>query len=245
MKAMIFAAGIGKRLQPISEHTPKALVKLGEKTMLQLVAEKLIRAGASRIVVNIYHHPEKIQAFISKLHFPEVEFIISDETGQLLDTGGGLLKARPFLEGSEPIILHNVDVLSDIDLLAMLEIHKSNNALATLAATRRKTSRYFLWDQDRLAGWENTSTGQMIISNPQPGQRLKRRAFSGIHMISPELLSLITETGVFSINDVYLRLAKANKIIAFEHKPAHWADIGTPEKLENARKLFEKNPGIF
>jgi len=127
----------------------------------------------------------------------------------------------------------------------MLEIHKSNNALATLAATRRKTSRYFLWDQDRLAGWENTSTGQMIISNPQPGQRLKRRAFSGIHMISPELLSLITETGVFSINDVYLRLAKANKIIAFEHKPAHWADIGTPEKLDYARKLFEKNPGIF
>lgn len=245
MKAMIFAAGIGKRLQPISEHTPKALVKLGEKPMLQLVAEKLIRAGATRIIINIHHHPEKIQQFISQLHYPEVEFIISDETRQLLDTGGGLLKARPFLEGTEPIILHNVDVLSDIDLTAMLDFHKRTNALASLAATRRKTSRYFLWDEDRLAGWENTSTGQMIISNPQPGQRLERWAFSGIHIISSELLGLITETGVFTINNVYLRLAKENKIMVFEHNPSNWADIGTPEKLENARKLFEMNPGIF
>jgi len=245
MKAMIFAAGIGKRLQPISEHTPKALVRLGEKTMLELVAEKLIRFGVTSIVVNIHHHPQKMREFISGMKYPGVEFVVSDESDLLLDTGGGLLKAKEHLAGSDPFILHNVDVLSDINLGAMVKFHRDNKALATLAVTRRKTSRYFLFEKARLEGWENTQTGQITICNPQPGQHLERKAFSGVHVINPKLLDLIIETGVFPINDLYLRLASGHDILCFEHDPEHWADIGTPDKLENARKLFFENPGIF
>lgn len=245
MKAMIFAAGIGKRLQPISQHTPKALVEVGGKPMLQRLIEKLILAGVRRIVVNIHHHPEKMREFIEKLRYPGTQILISDETDLLLDTGGGLLKAAEMLQGDEAIFLHNVDVLSDIDLAAMAAFHEEKEALATLAVSRRKTSRYFLWDAGRLAGWENTATGQMILCEPEHGQRLERRAFSGVHIISPKLLGLITEAGVFSINEVYLRLAKTSNIMAFEHSPQHWADIGTSEKLEYARTLFEQHPDLF
>jgi len=245
MKAMIFAAGIGTRLQPISRHTPKALVELGGKPMLQRLVEKLVRAGATRIVINIHHHPEKMRAFIERIHFPGIEILISDESDVLLDTGGGLLKAAGMLKGDEPILLHNVDVLSDIDLGAIVASHNETGALATLAVSRRKTSRYFLWDKGQLAGWENTATGQIILCKPEPGQRLARRAFSGVHIISPRLPGLITETGVFSINEVYLRLAHTQKIMAFEHSPEYWADIGTPEKLEQARTLFDQHPDLF
>jgi len=242
---MIFAAGIGTRLQPISRHTPKALVELGGKPMLQRLVEKLVRAGATRIVINIHHHPEKMRAFIERIHFPGIEILISDESDVLLDTGGGLLKAARMLKGEEPILLHNVDVLSDIDLGAIVTSHNETGALATLAVSRRKTSRYFLWDKGKLAGWENTATGQMILCGPEPGQRLVRKAFSGVHIISPKLLELINEAGVFSINEVYLRLAKTFDIIAFEHSPKHWADIGTPEKLEQARALYDQHPDLF
>ena len=245
MKAMIFAAGIGKRLQPISEHTPKALVKVGEKTMLHRVAEKLILAGARQIVVNIHHHPEQMRRFLANLDYPGIRFYISDETHLLLDTGGGLLKARQWLDGDEPIILHNVDVLSNVDLQAMLGHHQKTAALATLAVTRRKTQRYFLWEKNHLAGWENTETQQVILCNETPRKELVPMAFSGIHIISPELLHLITEHGVFSINQTYLRLAKQHNILAFEHEARFWADIGTPQKLEQARQLLESHPGVF
>lgn len=242
---MIFAAGIGKRLQPISQHTPKALVEVGGKPMLQRLIERLILAGVTRIIINIHHHPERMREFIERLRYPGTEIFISDETDLLLDTGGGLLKAAEMLQGNEPILLHNVDVLSDINLVAMATFHKETGALATLAVSRRKTSRYFLWDKGKLAGWENTATGQMILCRPEDAQRLVRRAFSGVHIISPKMLELITETGVFSINEVYLRLAKTQNIASFEHSAQNWADIGTPEKLEHARALFEKHPDLF
>jgi len=242
---MIFAAGIGKRLQPISQRTPKALVEVGGKPMLQRLIEKLILAGVTRIVVNIHHHPEKMQEFIEKLRYPGTEILISDETDILLDTGGGLLKAAEMLQGAEPILLHNVDVLSDIDLGALAAFHNETAALATLAVSHRKTSRYFLWDVGRLAGWENTTTGQMILCEPENGHHLTRRAFSGVHIIGSKLLRLITESGIFSINEVYLRLAKTHNIASFEHSAQNWADIGTPEKLEHARAVFEKHPDLF
>lgn len=245
MKAMIFAAGIGKRLQPISHHTPKALVKPGPQTMLELVARKLIRFGVSTIVVNVHHHHEILKKFISDLYFPGVELIISDESDLLLDTGGGLLNAKKLLEGSEPVILHNVDVLSDLDLGAMVKYHLETKALATLAVTRRTTSRYFLFENGQLAGWENSQTGQKIFCRSSTSQPLQKMAFSGIHVIDQQLLTLITERGVFAINNLYLRLAKNHKVISFEHSAEYWADIGTPEKLETARKLILKHPEIF
>lgn len=245
MKAMIFSAGIGKRLHPISEHTPKALVEIGGKPMLQRLAEKLTTLGVREIVVNIHHHAEKMRAFIAQLNYPGVRFILSDETSLLLDTGGGLLKAKDHLMGEEPIILHNVDVLSDIDLQKMLDYHTSQGALATLAVSQRSTSRYFLWNNNRLAGWENIHTNQRILCDQKPGQQLERKAFSGIHIIQPSLLNLIVEQGVFSINEVYLRLASQYPILAFEHDPAYWADIGTPQKLAHAEAMVARHPDIF
>ncbi|MEE4176831.1 MAG: sugar phosphate nucleotidyltransferase [Bacteroides sp.] len=245
MKAMIFAAGIGKRLHPISEHTPKALVEIGGKPMLQRLAEKLIPLGVSEIVVNIHHHAEKMQAFIAQLNYPGVSFILSDETSQLLDTGGGLLKAKDHLTGEGPLILHNVDVLSAIDLREMLDFHTSQGALATLAVSQRSTSRYFLWNNNHLAGWENINTNQKILCDHKPGQEPEPKAFSGIHIIQPALLNLIVEQGIFSINEVYLRLASQHPILAFEHDPAYWADIGTPQKLAHAEAMFASHPDLF
>lgn len=245
MKAMIFAAGVGTRLQPISLHTPKALVSPGNKPMLQLVAEKLIRAGVNRLVINIHHHPELMRNFISRMHYPGVEIIISDETDQLLDTGGGLLKAAHLLMGNEPVILHNVDVLSDVDLKAMMNFHLQHNPLATLAVSERPAQRTFLWESDQLAGWENRATGEKILCTSKPPSQPASLAFSGIHIVQPDIFSLITETGVFSITPVYLRLAGNNKIIPFRHNHELWADIGSAEKLQLAAAMLQNNPEAF
>ncbi|HSV76860.1 MAG TPA: sugar phosphate nucleotidyltransferase [Bacteroidales bacterium] len=245
MKAMIFAAGLGTRMHPVSEHTPKALVAPAGKPMLQLVAEKLIKAGATHIIVNTHHHSEKVRNFVNRLHYPGVNFSISDESDLLLDTGGGLLKAKELLDGNDPIILHNVDILSDVDLAAMLQFHQKNEPLVTLAVSNRAAGRVFLWDGLQLAGWENTKTGQKILCKTSKETILRPIAFSGIHIVSPKIFSLITETGVFSLTPLYLRLGQNQKIIAFEHNPEKWIDIGTPEKMQAARLLLEQFPGVF
>ncbi|HSV89324.1 MAG TPA: nucleotidyltransferase family protein [Bacteroidales bacterium] len=245
MKAMIFAAGLGTRLQPLSNHTPKALIAPAGKPMLQLIAEKLIKAGVNNIVINIHHHHEKVLNFVSGLRYPGVTFSISDESNMLLDTGGGLLKARHLLEGKEPVILHNVDILSDVDLAAMLRHHLKCNPLATLAVCNRDSDRVFLWNGQQLAGWENTGTGQKILCTTSDDELLKPMAFSGIHIISPKIFSLITETGIFSLTPLYLRLAKEEQIIPFEHNPERWIDIGTPGKIQAAQMLIEQYPNAF
>ncbi len=242
---MIFAAGMANRLKPISLKTPKALVRLGEKTMLEIVAAKLVRCGVKTLVVNIHHHHAQMEEFIKQLSLPNAEILISDESDQLLDTGGGLKKARNYLDGNEPIILHNVDVLSDVNLTSMIALHKQKQALATLAVSQRKTSRYFKVSQNRLVGWANISTGKEINCIEVKKKRQLLVAFSGIQVISPEFMSLITEEGSFSLTSVYLRLATANPIYCFEHEASNWIDVGTPEKLKNAREAFIKNPSSF
>jgi N-acetyl-alpha-D-muramate 1-phosphate uridylyltransferase len=246
MKAMIFAAGLGTRLEPFTRHAPKALIPVGGKPMLQRVAEKLAGAGVTTIVINVHHHPEKIREFIGGLNMPGIRFIISDETGLLLDTGGGLKKASSLLAGSEAVFLYNADVLCDIDLRQMLHHHLSKRAMATLAVSDRSSSRYFLWDENgQLGGWRNDGTGESILCEGRPDHSLQALAFSGVHIINPELTGLIREAGVFSINDVYLRLAAIHPVIYFRHDERYWADIGTPEKLQRAREMFEKNPERF
>lgn len=245
MKAMIFAAGVAKRLKPISLKTPKALVRLGQKTMLEIVASKLVSIGVKTIVVNIHHHHEQMVEYIKQLEFPAVEVLVSDESDYLLDTGGGLKKASSLLEGNEPIILHNVDVLSDVNLGSMVAFHKKNQAIATLAASNRETSRYFKVSQNRLVGWTNISTGEEINSIDLPAYQVNLLAFSGIHVISPELIPLMTEGGAFSLTKVYLRLAAKHPIYCFEHDASNWIDIGTPEKLKRAQEAFLENPSTF
>lgn len=238
MKALIFAAGLGTRLRPLTDKLPKALIPVAGKPMLQWVTEKLIASGVSEIVINVHHHPDFLIDYISNLKFPGIEFHVSDERDQLLDTGGGLKKAEVFLNGADPFIVHNADVLSNIDLNEMLAFHKRQESLATLAVSSRKTSRHFLWDGNHLAGWENNVSGEKILCQPYAKNELRPLAFSGIHILCPEIFSLISETGSFSIKDLYLRLAASHHIAAFEHDPHHWFDIGSPEKLENAERMI-------
>lgn len=238
MKAMIFAAGLGTRLKPITDTMPKALVTLEGKPMLLHVAEKLMAAGVRDIIVNVHHHADLLKRFITGLDYPGIRFHISDETEELLDTGGGLKKAAGSLKGEEAFFLYNADVLCDINLNDMLREHHHHRPLATLAVSRRKTTRNLLWHGKRLAGWENTQRGDRILCTDIREDQLEAKAFSGIHLAEPRLLKLIREEGRFPITRLYLRLAKEYDIIAYEHDPRYWADTGTPVNLERARKML-------
>ncbi len=235
---MIFAAGRGTRLQPITDDMPKALVPVGGKAMLVHVIERLMHAGVDYFVINVHHHPDKIRRFVDKLNYPGATFRISDESDRLLDTGGGLSKASRLLEGDQAIFLHNADVLSGIDPGHMWEYHHRRQAMVTLAVSQRHSSRYFLWHNSELAGWENKKSGERIMVKDVPEKDVSPLAFSGIHIISPEVLGLLPEAGCFSVRDVYLRLAAAHKVVAYEHSPGGWIDIGTPEKLRKAEGMI-------
>ena len=164
MEAMIFAAGLGTRLQAETQNKPKALVQIGNKTLLQLAIEKLKKAGVSNIVINVHHFSEKIRAFVSDNDFG-IPILISDETEELLDTGGGLKKAAPFFTGDKPIIIYNVDVLSSLNLSEVINRHKKKESLATLVVRKRETKRYLKFDKNQqLVGWINTKTGEKKIS---------------------------------------------------------------------------------
>lgn len=241
---MIFAAGLGTRLQPLTDRLPKALVELEGKTLLQRTVDKLLRHGISYIVINIHHFPDLMRKAIEDLDTAGAQVFISDESGLLLDTGGGLLKAADHFRGDEPFLIHNVDVISDINLDQMYDYHLQHHALATIAVSDRKTQRYFLWDNNRLCGWQNIQTGE-IIRKYLPEKTPEKLAFSCIHIVNPRIFELVDEKGVFPINNVYLRLAEQEKIMAFKHDPSLWADVGTIEKLNAAQELIKQNPGIF
>ncbi len=245
MKAMIFAAGLGTRLQPLTKTIPKALITLDDKPMLQLVIEKLIASGADQIVVNMHHHPEAMRAFMSSLHYSGVRLILSDETGKLLDTGGGLKKAARWLHDDQAVILHNADVLCDINLRDMMESHLKDNALATLAVSRRKTSRYFLWEGKQMTGWTNTHTGETLSCSKRQPTASQKLAFSGIHIVSPDIFRYLPGEDCFSIINLYLNLAANHPVQCFEHDHTCWADIGTPEKLDRARLLYRTHKKKF
>jgi NDP-sugar pyrophosphorylase family protein len=239
MKTMIFAAGLGTRLRPLTDTLPKALVRVGGKSLLQWNIEKLIKAGISEIVINIHHFPDLIRDFLAFNRNFGISIHLSDESDTILDTGGGLKKAAPLLAGDEPILVHNVDILSNLDLNLLLDYHISQNALATLVVRERKTDRNLLFDpQMSLTGWINTKTGE--IKEPVPGMNLnsKMLAFSGIQIIDPRFLQLMTGSGKFSLIDTYLQLAPDNRIIGYEDHSSLWMDAGTPEQLAEAERWF-------
>ena len=237
---MIFAAGLGTRLAPLTDNTPKALVKFNGKTMLENVAEKLVKAGCDQLVVNVHHFPQMMKDFILSHDFG-VKVSISDESDMLLDTGGGLLKARPLLQSEPHLILYNVDVDCDIDINMMYTSHIQSGAMATLAVMDRKSSRSLIFDSSmRLFGWHNNNTGESKITwqpNYCEGRAL---AFSGISVVSSEIFDLITETGKFSITDLYLRISKSELIEGYIHS-GRWADLGTVEKLRAAEQAVMLN----
>ena len=231
MKAMIFAAGLGTRLQPLTNDRPKALVSVGGETMLEKSINFLKGSNISEVVVNVHHFSSQMKDFIGSHDFG-IPVHISDETDQLLDTGGGLLKAKDLLTDDSPILLINVDVLTNIDIQEFLQFHNQSGALATLATRNRPTSRYLLFNaENQLVGWKNVSTGQIIKSREFIEAEVFPKAFSGIQIIEPRLLSLITETGKFSITNLYLRLASSEKIVAFNDDKYIWMDLGKYEEI--------------
>ena len=239
MKAMIFAAGLGTRLKPITNDRPKALAEIQETPILEIVIRRLINYGFDEIIVNVHHFADKVIAFLKSKNNFGINLQISDEKGELLDTGGGLKKASWFFDDNEPFLVHNVDTLTDIDLLNFYNYHKNNNALATLLVRHRPGSRFFLFDETkRLCGWENVITKEKIIALNQNGP-IEQIAFSCLHIINPSIFNLIDEEGCFSIIDVYLRLAKDHKIMGYTDDDSYWLDIGTPEKLQRGEREID------
>jgi NDP-sugar pyrophosphorylase family protein len=236
MKAMILAAGLGTRLRPLTDQRPKALVELNGRTMLEITLSRLRTFGVSEVIVNAFHFPQLIKDYLCINSNFGINIEVMQEAS-LLDTGGGLKNAAHFFQQSsddaEPFIVHNVDVLSTIDLNRLIEVHKNNNALATLAVQDRKTSRYLLFDDElRLCGRRSGNNAAELVANKQPSCEL---AFSGIHIISPRLLCMLTEEGAFSIVDSYLRLAsEGEKIMAFRADEYYWRDLGRPESVAQA-----------
>jgi len=242
LKALLFAAGLGTRLKEHTQDKPKALVCLAGKPLLQHAIEHLKRSGITDIVINVFHFAEQVISFIEENNYFGIDIHISDERDQLMDTGGGLKKAGVFLNSNEPILIYNVDVISNLDLNVLLKYHQEQKALATLVVRSRKTSRYLMFDQNlQLSGWKNFSNEETRISRPELFANAQPLAFSGIHLIQPELLEMITEEGKFPIMDLYLRLAKNQSIKAFIDDSDLWMDLGKPEELLAAEKLFRSN----
>lgn len=235
MKAMILAAGLGTRLRPLTDNRPKALVPLAGRTLLEITLARLRSVGIREVIVNVHHCAQMIIDYLQANHNFGMAIAISREDDRLLDTGGGLKRAACFLGGAaEPFLLHNVDVLSSIDLAGMMRFHRERKALATLAVQSRDSSRHLLFDaQGQLCGRGAGRGAAPQIVRPAPG--LQPLAFSGIHVLSPRIFDLLEETGAFSIVAAYLRLAaQGEAILAFRDRNAYWRDLGRPEQLAQA-----------
>ncbi|ADV44200.1 nucleotidyltransferase family protein [Bacteroides helcogenes] len=243
MKAMIFAAGLGTRLRPLTDNMPKALVPVAGKPMLERVLLRLKEAGFGDIVINIHHFGEQIIDFLHANDNFGMNISISDERDMLLDTGGGIRKARPFLDGDEPFLVHNSDILTDMDLSAFYQQHLENNAEATLLVSERKTSRYLLFDDSyNLHGWINKSTGEVKPEKFSYREgKYKELAFGGIHVISPSLFRNMDNNpwkGKFSIISFYLSVCRTARIQGYPLQDFRWFDIGKPETLSQAEKFW-------
>lgn len=248
MKAMILAAGLGTRLRPLTDDRPKALVELNGRTLLEITLTRLRTFGIRDVIVNVHHFADMVADYLRANQNFGMRIEVSREE-VLLDTGGGLKKAAWFFlqdpkrssDHDGPFILHNVDVLSSIDLDRMLRFHREHNALATLAVQNRETSRYLLFNEQaqlcgRRAGRDGTPEMVRPAASPQA------RAFAGIHVISPRLLPMVTEDGAFSIITPYLRVAgQGENIHAFPADEYYWRDLGRPENIaQAARDLQQK-----
>lgn len=241
MKAMIFAAGLGTRLRPLTDNRPKALVEIDGRTLLEITLSRLRNVGVHDVMINVHHFADMIVEYLKTNDNFGMRIEVSRED-VLLDTGGGLKKAAHFFVGDsvedssrpeEPFIVHNVDVLSTIDLRRMMQFHNENQALATVAVQDRRTSRYLLFGERlQLCG---RRSGNQEPEFAGAARQARALAFSGIHIVSPRLLTMMTEDGAFSIITTYLRLAAlGEKILAFRADEYYWRDLGKPENVAQA-----------
>ncbi len=239
MKAMIFAAGLGTRLKPWTDHHPKALAMVNGKSLLQRNILYLQEYGITEVVINVHHFADQIIDAVKRNQGWGSSVIISDETDAVLETGGGLKKAAPLFAGEENMVILNADILTNLQLDQMILQHRQTNALATLAVSQRESSRYFLFGSDsKLKGWTNVNTGEVKPEGLNTAG-LFNRAFSGLHVIQTALLQKISREGKFSMVDVYLDLCATEDIYAFDHTGALLLDVGKPESLVKAASLFD------
>ena len=235
---MILAAGLGTRLRPLTHDVPKALVEVGGIPMLERVALRLIEAGADRLVINISPHPEMIRAFLEERDHFGVAVEISEEPDGPMETGGGLKQAAPLFRRDAPFVMHNVDVLTEIDLPALYAAHRASGALATLAVRAPETDRYLLFDEAGLLGY--AYQGEEKTARDAAGA-IRRFDFCGVQVLSPALFDHLEEEGKFSIITTYLRLAREGaRIVPFDVGEALWIDIGTHERLAEADAAVEE-----
>ena len=229
MEALVLAAGLGTRLRPLTDSRPKALVEINGRTLLEITVQRLAEAGVRRCVVNVHYFGDMMIDFINRHDWP-CEMLISDERQMLLNTGGAIRHAAPLFTGKEPVLVHNVDILSKIDLTALEQHHLASSNLVTLCTSHRETKRMLLFDPTgNLAG----------IYGQDDAPDLTPLPFSGVSMVSPELFSLMPpDDHPYAVFDAYLQIAKSYKIGYFMHNGDNWMDVGTLDDLDLARKLF-------
>jgi len=236
MKAMILAAGKGTRMGEITDSIPKALLDINGKSLLRIAIEKCTVAGFDNIIVNVHHFADMVEEEIVRLNRMGFRVSVSDERELLLETGGGLYKAKDFFD-KEPFLLYNADIITDFPIADLLAFHLGKKGLATLAVRNREGKRYLLVNHDGLlSGWCNISTGERIVAGDED-EDLDKIAFSSIHIINPDIFNYMSE-GIYTMTALYLQLAAEHKIHTLLHNEGYWFNVGTPEILEEARELL-------
>lgn len=237
MKAMLFAAGLGTRLKPFTDNAPKALAKVGNKTLLELNINYLQRFGITDVIINVHHFADMIEEVVQQNNGFGSSITLSDERNEVLETGGGLKKASGYFEGSEPFVVMNVDVLTNLDLGGLIAAHNQANAMATLAVMKRDSSRQLLFDNEMtLCGWQNNSTYEQKIARPL--ENVTPYSFSGIQVITPAIWNDTPFSGKFSLIDLYLHVARLHTIKGYDHTGDTFIDVGKPESIAKAQQLF-------
>jgi len=243
MKAMIFAAGLGTRFKPWTDQHPKALAPVNGKSLLQRNIEYLQQYGITDVVVNVHHFADQIIDAVEKNKGWGSNVLISDERNEVLETGGGLLKARPLLEGDSPFVTINVDILTNLHLDQLLAFHQQHKPLISFAVTNRKTARNFLFDEEnRLCGWRNNVTGEEkgphLLFAATKAKQLVEKAYSCVVVFEPKVFSLIRQTGKFSLTETYLDLARDHRILGYDHSGDVLVDVGKSDSVAVAEANF-------
>ena len=235
MQAMILAAGLGTRLKPITDELPKALVEVNDKTLLEIAIRNLIENDFRRIIINVHHFAEKVKDFINNNTFA-ADIFISDESDLLLDTGGGIKHAQKFFDNS-PILVHNVDIISNLNLKEFYQYHISDDSVASLVVSNRKSNRYLLFNEaDILCGWQDVYKDEKIIVRED--SKLNQLAFNGIHILNPHLIDSFPDEKVFSVIKAYLKIAGTEDIHAYVSDEIKWIDVGKVDSLQKASQLI-------
>jgi NDP-sugar pyrophosphorylase family protein len=238
MKAIIYAAGLGTRFKPWTDQHPKALAVVNGKSLLQRNIEYLQQYGITEVVVNVHHFAQQVRDAVIDNKGWGSKILISNETDKLLETGGGLMKAKHLLEGEEPFVSLNVDILTNMDLGKLIAYHHQHQPLITMGITSRNSSRVLLFDEtNRLCGWKNQQTGEEKISIQK--LNLIAKAYSCVVVYEPKIFSLIKQEGKFSIIDAYLDLAADHTILGYDHSGDHLVDVGKTESVAVAEALFK------